>query len=67
MTTQKERAQDAKTPPLALSVAEAAIALRMCTNSVYAAVRSGDLPSVRIGGRIVIPVGALQRKLEEMA
>lgn len=33
-------------------------------NQAYAAVHSGDIKSLRIGGRIVIPVAPLLRMLE---
>lgn len=34
---------------------------------IYALMRSGALPSVRVGGRIVVPVRAWDRWLEEQA
>jgi excisionase family DNA binding protein len=40
---------------LTLTVEEAAAHLGISRNSAYEAVRRGEIPSVRIGGRIVIP------------
>ena len=40
---------------LTLTVEEAAVLLGISRNSAYEAVRRGEIPSVRIGGRIVIP------------
>ena len=40
--------------PDVLTVDEAAKALRIGRNTVYAACRSGEVPSKRIGGRILI-------------
>ena len=50
---------------LALSVAEAAVALGVSKDAVYDAVRCHELPAVRIRGRIVIPVAALEQLLAE--
>ena len=41
--------------PLVLSVFEASKLLRLSRGSTYEAVRTGQIPSVRIGGRILIP------------
>jgi excisionase family DNA binding protein len=51
--------------PDVLTVPEAARFLRIGRNSVYEAVRRHELPSVRIGRRLLIPKAALQRLLEE--
>ncbi len=40
---------------LTITVEEAAAHLGISRNSAYEAVRRGEIPSVRIGGRIVIP------------
>jgi excisionase family DNA binding protein len=48
--------------PLAVSVPEAARLLGLSRSTTYAAVKRGDIPSVRIGGRIVVPL----RRLEEL-
>jgi excisionase family DNA binding protein len=52
---------------LALSVAEAAAALGVSKDAVYDAVRCHELPAIRIRGRIVIPVAALEQLLAEKA
>jgi excisionase family DNA binding protein len=55
---------DQKAPrELAISVAEAARRLGLSRASAYSAVASGALPSVRVGTRILVPLGALQRFL----
>jgi excisionase family DNA binding protein len=48
-----------------LSVAEAAAALGVSKDAVYDAVRCHELPAVRIRGRIVIPIAALERLLAQ--
>lgn len=48
---------------LALSVPEAARALGISRSSAWELVRSGGLPAVRLGGRVVVPVPALARLL----
>ena len=45
--------------PLVLTVSEASRWLRISRGSCYEAVRTGDIPSVRIGRRILIPRQAL--------
>lgn len=47
-----------------LSVEEAGRALGIGRNSAYEAVRSGQIPSLKIGGRYVIPRKALDRLLD---
>jgi excisionase family DNA binding protein len=46
-----------------LTVEEAAVKLGIGRNSAYEGVRSGEIPSVRIGKRIVVPSRALERLL----
>ncbi len=50
------------TRPLAVSVDEAARLLGLSRSSAYLAVQRGDIPSVAIGRRILIPM----KRLEEM-
>ena len=52
--------------PKTVSVIEAARLLRIGKNLAYAAVARGDLPSIRIGGRILVPLAALDRMLESI-
>lgn len=42
-----------------ISVAKAAQMLGICKTSLYANIRDGTIPYIRIGRRIVIPEGAL--------
>lgn len=44
---------------LVLSVEEAAAALGVARSTAYQATRTGDLPSRRIGRRVVIPIASL--------
>lgn len=48
-----------------LTVAEAAQELGIGRNAAYEAAKSGQLPSIRIGKRILVPRAALQRMLDE--
>jgi excisionase family DNA binding protein len=48
-----------------LTVAAAAHLLGIGRNSAYSAVRSGQLPAIRLGGRILIPVSALERLMSQ--
>lgn len=52
---------------LAYSCNEAAESLGVSPSSVRRALRHGQLPFVRLGGRVLIPVSALRRALLEMA
>ncbi len=49
---------------LAITVSEAASQLGIGRNTAYEAARRGEIPTVRIGGRILVPVSALDRLLE---
>lgn len=51
--------------PLALSPAQAARALSLSRPSLYGLLNSGQLRSVRVGSRRLIPVAALRALLEE--
>ena len=51
------------TAPLTLTVDEAARALRISRTLAYEAARSGALPCVRIGRRLLVPREALDRLL----
>jgi excisionase family DNA binding protein len=49
--------------PATFTVEEAAKLLRIGRNQGYEAARTGDLPSIRIGKRILVPRVALERLL----
>lgn len=48
---------------LSISVDDAARALGIHRNSAYKAVKNGDIPSVRVGSRYVVPTAALRKML----
>ena len=47
-----------------LSVVETASIMGVSKNVAYEAVRRGEIPSIRLGGRILVPRAALERLLE---
>jgi excisionase family DNA binding protein len=49
---------------LAVSVPEAGRPLGLGRNSAYEAAAKGDIPTIRIGGRILVPRKALDRLLD---
>ncbi len=51
--------------PDVLTVAEAAKFLRVGRNSVYEAIRRNELPSVRIGRRLLVPKAGVTRLLSD--
>lgn len=46
------------------TVDEAGKLLRISRRSAYKGVKSGDIPTIRVGNRILVPVAALNRILE---
>lgn len=50
-----------------LTVTEAAEVLGIGRSAAYEAARSGEIPAIRIGKRILVPVVALERLLAEAA
>jgi excisionase family DNA binding protein len=50
---------------LTLTVAEAARALGIGRNTAYAAAQRGDIPTIRVGRRILVPRAGLERLLCE--
>jgi excisionase family DNA binding protein len=50
---------DIKNPRILVRVAEAAEMLSLGRSKTYAMVQAGEIPSVRIGGSVRIPVDAL--------
>ncbi len=55
----RERASEQRT----YSVMEAARILGISRNSAYEGVRRGEIPVIRVGGRILVPAAALNRLL----
>ncbi len=53
-----------ETPPLAVSVNEACRVLGVSRPILYGAIRTGQLRSVKLGGRRLIPVEALRDLLD---
>ena len=50
-------------PRMAYSVTEAAAALGVSKTLIYQMIRRGELPSVKIGARRVVPVAAIHELL----
>lgn len=55
---------DTNSNPLVISVPEAGRMLGICRDSAYAAVKSGALPAIRLGKRIVISRAVIERLLD---
>jgi excisionase family DNA binding protein len=49
---------------LVLTVSEAAKLLRLSRGSAYEGIRLGQIPSIRIGRRLLVPRRALEKLLE---
>lgn len=49
--------------PATISVRDAAKRLGIGINQAYEGAKSGQIPSIRIGNRILVPVAALERLL----
>lgn len=49
--------------PLAISVKTAARVLGVGRNNVYEAIHRGEIPVLRLGGRMVVPLAALEMQL----
>lgn len=54
---------DTRNLPPTISVAQAAELLGIGINHTYRAVAAGDLPAMRLGGRILVLTAPLQRML----
>jgi excisionase family DNA binding protein len=50
-----------------ISIEEAAKVLGIGRNNAYAAARSGEIPTIRIGKRLLVPRAALERMLQGAA
>lgn len=48
-----------------ITVTEAAVRLGISRNSAYEAARNGQIPTLKIGKRILVPLVAFERMLEE--
>jgi excisionase family DNA binding protein len=59
-----EKGEKVQTVPQTISVPEAGRRLGIGRNAAYDAVKRGELPALRFGKRLVVPLVALQRKLE---
>lgn len=51
--------------PSVLTIEEAAQLMRIGRNSAYEAARRGEIPTVRIGRRLLVPRAALERMLAQ--
>ncbi len=51
--------------PRVLTIAEAARVLRISRSAAYRAVRVGELPSIRVGRRVLVPRCRLEELLGE--
>lgn len=54
-----------ETERIVFSVEEVRQRLGISRNLMYEAIRTGQIPSIRIGRRILVPRAALQRMLEK--
>ena len=52
-----------ETEKLTLNVSEAALKLGISRPSLYQALKRGEIPCIKVGHRVVIPISALQRHL----
>jgi hypothetical protein len=50
--------------PLVMSVTEAGTKLGLGRNSSYAAAARGEIPTIRIGGLLKVPIAAFHRMLD---
>ena len=64
-TITEEPEQAAKSEPLTLSVEQAARLLGVSRGVAYEAARSGQLPTIRLGRRVLVPRAQLLRMLGE--
>jgi excisionase family DNA binding protein len=54
-------------PRVALTVDEAAATIGLSPRLTADLIRNGDLPAVRFGSRVVVPVDALRQRMNELA
>jgi excisionase family DNA binding protein len=48
-----------------MTVAEAAVALGIGRTLAYEAVRRGEIPTIRVGRRILVPLAAIRQLVED--
>ena len=58
------RGQELKAPALTITVPEAAKSLGIGRNQAYEAAHRGEIPVIRIGRRLVVPLAALEHLLQ---
>ena len=56
---------DVPMPPATLTIEECAVLLRLSRGSAYEAARTGQIPTIRIGRRLLVPRAKLMRMLGE--
>ena len=56
--------QKPKSPALTMTVVEAAKRLGVGRNQAYEAARRGEIPVIRIGKRLVVPLAAFERMMQ---
>jgi hypothetical protein len=56
--------EQSKTAPLTMAVTHAGKLIGLSRNASYEAVRRGEIPTIRIGRRIFVPVAAFHRMLD---
>jgi excisionase family DNA binding protein len=61
----KQRAASLSEPRRTYSVEEAGKILGVCRNTAYALAKSGELPTIRLGRRLLVPHAALERLLAD--
>lgn len=61
------KSEGSRVPALAYRVDEAADAMRLSRSAIYELIRSGQLPTVKLGRRRLVPVQALSDYLNELA
>jgi len=65
MSTQRPTLEELKARGETCSVEEMADLLGISRGSAYAAVRAGELPGIRVGKRVVVPVRRVAQLLGE--
>jgi excisionase family DNA binding protein len=58
-----KKVRGGSTPRLVLTVEEAADLLRIGRGTAYAAVKAKQIPSVKLGRKILVPLGSLEKLL----